>query len=315
MNFVEFKSKYKKKEVLEKPNSVNPKPIVSICIQTYNQRNFISKCLDSILSQKISYPFEILIGEDNSQDGTREICEQYAAKHPDLIRLFLHNRENNIKINGRPTGIFNSLYNLYSARGQYIAYCDGDDFWNDELKLQKQIDFLLKNKNYVFTYHAAITIDETGKILYGKSESKNMDLTQDQMKKILYQPGISTWCFKNIIRDFPDSIAQTINGDNFFISLLGFYGSGKFLNNIKASYYRKHTAGIWSMIDRREQFISKQNTFANIARYYKENGEHSLYKHFIEMSRNYSKMLIILSAKRWQYINAIKYTYSLVFKV
>ena len=85
--------------------------------------------------------FEILVGEDASSDGTRDVCIAYAKKYPKKIKLFLHSRENNIRVYGKPTAKFNSAYNSYNAKGKYIAICEGDDFWTDPLKLQKQVDF------------------------------------------------------------------------------------------------------------------------------------------------------------------------------
>src|SRR5690606_9059601 len=89
-----------------------------------------------------TFPFEIILGEDESSDGTREICIQYAAKHPDKIKLFLRSRKDVIYINGNPTGRFNFIENLKACSGKYIALCEGDDYWTDPLKLQKQVDFL-----------------------------------------------------------------------------------------------------------------------------------------------------------------------------
>src|SRR6478735_1262142 len=110
MNFKEFKEKYQFKEVEEYPSKANTNPLVSVCVQTYQHVNYIKECLDGILMQQTDFPFEVLLGEDQSTDGTREICIEYAQKYPDKIRLFLHHRENNIKINGRQTGKFNFLY-------------------------------------------------------------------------------------------------------------------------------------------------------------------------------------------------------------
>jgi len=138
----ELIKKYQKVPVREYSNQVNKKPVVSVCVQTYQHVNYIKDCLDGILMQKTTFPSEILLGEDASTDGTREVCIEYAEKYPKKIRLFLHHRKNNIKINGSPTGRFNFLYNLYSARGKYIAICEGDDYWTDPYKLQKQVDFL-----------------------------------------------------------------------------------------------------------------------------------------------------------------------------
>ncbi|MGI9527182.1 MAG: glycosyltransferase family 2 protein, partial [Weeksellaceae bacterium] len=145
MTLAEFKSKYEKVPVDEFPNEVPDDVKVSVCVQTYQHAPYIEECLNSILAQETDFNYEILLGEDASTDGTRDICIRYAKEHPTKIRLFLHHRENNILINGNPSGRFNLLYNFNSAKGKYIAICEGDDYWTDSLKLQKQVDFLEKN--------------------------------------------------------------------------------------------------------------------------------------------------------------------------
>ena len=117
----EFIRKYQKVPVKEYQNRVPKQPLVSVCVQTYNHAPYIKDTLEGILMQKTDFPFEILLGEDESTDGTRDICIEYAKKHPDKIKLYLHSRENNIKINGTPTGRFNFIYNLIHAKGKYIA--------------------------------------------------------------------------------------------------------------------------------------------------------------------------------------------------
>jgi glycosyltransferase involved in cell wall biosynthesis len=145
MTFQEFKYIYQKAAVIEYPNEKGDGPLVSVCVQTYQHAPYIRECLDGILMQKTDFPFEILLGEDASTDGTREICLEYANKYPDRIRLFLHDRRNNIAVLGKATGRFNFLYNIFNARGRYIALCEGDDYWTDALKLQKQVDLLQEN--------------------------------------------------------------------------------------------------------------------------------------------------------------------------
>src|SRR5690606_24131225 len=100
-----------------------------------------------------TFPFEIILGEDESNDGTREICKQYAAQYPDKIKLFLRSRKDVIYINGNPTGRFNFIENLKACSGKYIALCEGDDYWTDPLKLQKQVDFLENNSDFALCFH------------------------------------------------------------------------------------------------------------------------------------------------------------------
>ena len=163
-NMKVFLARYEKIPVQEYPNQVSEHPVVSVCVQTYRHVNYIKSCLNGILMQKTSYPFEILLGEDASDDGTRDICLDYARRYPDKIRLFLHHRENNIKIDGRPSDHFNALYNLYSSRGKYTAKCEGDDYWTDPFKLQKQVDFLEEHPEFGMVSTDVFVIDEKGRI-------------------------------------------------------------------------------------------------------------------------------------------------------
>lgn len=155
--------KHIKERIVEYDNIVlYSESVVSIMVITYNHKAFIKECLDGILMQDTNFQFEILLGDDDSTDGTREICIEYADKYPNKIRLFLHHRKNNIKINGNPTGRLNFLHNLYNARGKYIALCEGDDYWTDPLKLQKQVDFLEKNPGYNICFHRVQIFNQDG---------------------------------------------------------------------------------------------------------------------------------------------------------
>lgn len=93
----ELISKYQKVPVEEYPNNSPGKPTVSVCVQTYKHVNYIKDTLEGILMQKTDFPIEILLGEDESTDGTSEICIEYADKYPEKIRLFLHSKKRTLK--------------------------------------------------------------------------------------------------------------------------------------------------------------------------------------------------------------------------
>ena len=152
-------------KVQQYPTKVSSNPLVSVCVQTYNHENYIIACLDGILMQKTTFDYEILLGEDDSADNTRKICIEYAQKHPDKIRLILHDRSNVIKINNKPTGRYNFLYNLINSSGKYIALCEGDDYWTDENKLQKQFDYLEANPNYTICAHDMKVVNGENQII------------------------------------------------------------------------------------------------------------------------------------------------------
>lgn len=116
---------------------------VSVCCITYNHAPYIRQCLDGFLMQKTDFKYEVLIHDDASTDGTEEIIREYEAKYPDIIKP-LYEKENQWVLGRRGSKTFN----YPRAKGKYIALCEGDDYWIDPYKLQKQVDFLEQNKGY-----------------------------------------------------------------------------------------------------------------------------------------------------------------------
>jgi len=149
---------------MSKQNNINPSlpqsPLVSICCVTYNHAPFIRKCLEGFLMQKVNLDalpcreeyevgYEILIHDDCSTDGTTEIVKEYAEKYPDKI-FPLYETENQFCKPGRESMDF---FNYRRAKGKYIAICEGDDYWTDPLKLQKQVEFMEANEEYSVCWH------------------------------------------------------------------------------------------------------------------------------------------------------------------
>lgn len=126
----------------EQPNVVTRDVDVSVCLITYNHEKYIAQALESILMQNINFAIEVLVGEDDSTDGTREICWSFATRYPDKIRLFCRKKAEKLHIAGRMTGRVNALRTSEACRGRYIAFLEGDDFWIDRNKLQQQFDFM-----------------------------------------------------------------------------------------------------------------------------------------------------------------------------
>ncbi len=132
------------------------RPIISVCIPTYQQHDYIRGCIEGALMQQTSFPFEIVVGDDGSVDGTTEICMEYAEKYPDKIRFYNRTRElcrvfdEEGHIEKERAG--NWWWTLQDGRGIYIAICEGDDYWIDPLKLQKQVDFLENNPDYSISH-------------------------------------------------------------------------------------------------------------------------------------------------------------------
>jgi len=220
------------------------KPDVSVIVLAYQHSPYIEKCIQSMMEQKTNFVYEIIIGEDESTDGTRQICIEYAEKYPNKIRLFLRNRKDVLYINGNPTGRFNFIENLKAVRGKYIALCDGDDYWIDPYKLQKQVDFLENNPSYVMTYHPVIFVDEYHQQFSksnGKVKIKNIkDLLTSKIE--IYTGSV---VYKNVLKKFPKWCNEVFFGDHVLFVLLARNGDLKSIPE-NMSAYRIHTSNVVS---------------------------------------------------------------------
>jgi len=120
-------------------------PSVSVCLITYNHRNFIREAIEGVLMQQVNFPLELIIADDFSTDGTREIIYAYKDLYPELITIIPR-----VKNLGAAK---NWIELMNSPRFKYVAYFEGDDYWTDRFKLQKQVDFLETHPEYVGCFH------------------------------------------------------------------------------------------------------------------------------------------------------------------
>ena len=221
--------------------------MVSVILTTYNQEKYISKAVDSILSQKVDFPIEILIGEDCSKDGTANILREYEEKYPGRFRVFY--RKKNLGAN-------RNTYELdLCAKGKYIAGLEGDDYWSDPLKLKKQVDFLESHSDYYTCAHAFTYIDENGEVIeearipafdkrfwYGfRGDFTIYDFMDNRLPA---QGG--TWMYHNFFLEGKDtSIIYTADpfvGDWTYLLLLLSHGKF-FVMDDKMSCYRRNMGG------------------------------------------------------------------------
>jgi len=133
------------------------KPLVSVHMITYNHEKFIAQAIEGVLMQKTDFPFELIIGEDCSTDRTREIVVDYANRYPEIIKPILHEKNVGAKANSKSV--------REACTGKYVAVCEGDDYWIDPLKLQKQVDFMESHPNFSMCFHRAKKVDVQGKEL------------------------------------------------------------------------------------------------------------------------------------------------------
>lgn len=137
------------------------KPLVSIVCIAYNHEPYIRECLESFVAQKVDFPIEILVNDDCSKDNTALIIREYEQKYPDLFKC-VYQKENQYSKGVQPW--FDILFPM--VQGKYIALCEGDDYWVDPMKLQKQIEILEKDETLVGCYTDYYDVDVDGKICY-----------------------------------------------------------------------------------------------------------------------------------------------------
>ncbi|CAG5079714.1 glycosyltransferase family 2 protein [Parvicella tangerina] len=223
---------------------------VSVVVVTYNHQNYIAECLDSIFRQKVTFDFEVIIGNDHSTDRTAEIIEEYAQKYENLTS-YIPPEEKRVFIQGRPTGRYNIISAISRAKGEYIAQLDGDDFWSDMNKLQEQVDFLDSNQNCIacHTWHSYLRM-ENGNWVEKKAPTKTHGYSNEKfsdVQKILENKlriKSRTVMFRNIV-EIPEKFKEVPYGDIGFSILLGKYGEYGFIDEPMA-VYRVHEDGLSS---------------------------------------------------------------------
>ncbi|GAB3856367.1 hypothetical protein GCM10028822_28650 [Hymenobacter terrigena] len=223
-----------------------PKPKVSVFMMTYNHAPYIKQALESVLDQRTDFAVQIVIGEDKSTDGTREIVADFARRYPNQIHALLH--EKNVGASQ------NQLLVLRACSGEYIAILEGDDYWTDPNKLQKQVDFLDTNSDYAISSHNVTVVSNekpyatNGKPLY--SEAPFDTLTLKELAKGNTLPTASC-VYRNYFTagpapvGFPDWLGKVKVGDFCLHLLAARFGKIKYFQESMAAY-RLHSGGIWT---------------------------------------------------------------------
>ncbi len=200
--------------------------IVSVFMITYNHEKFIKQALESILIQRTNFDFNIVVGEDCSTDNTRRILLEY-KKNSEKFKLILH--EKNIGAQA------NAIITFQACTGKYIALCEGDDYWTDPNKLQKQVDFLEANPNFIMCFHNADVIDSNNVLRKFNNYKKKTYKGEDLLKQWLI-PTASV-IFRNILpAKLPDYFEISTHGDLSLFLFLSQYGKLGVINETMSVY-------------------------------------------------------------------------------
>lgn len=236
-------------------------PVVSICCVTYNHERFIHDCLDGFLMQETTFPVEILVHDDASTDNTADVVRQYEMRHPSLIKA-IYQKENQWARGVRP----NPEFNFPRARGKYIAFCEGDDYWSKKDKLQRQFLALEQDGQARVCFHKVVVVGESEEKPIRRSVPRGLDKTTYSCEEITKRNIIPTcsvlglreavtetpeWFFKLPMNDWPRWVMACRDGYAIFIDR-------------EMSVYREHNGGIWSGLNKADQLLGSYDFYSMI---------------------------------------------------
>ncbi len=265
-------------------------PLLSIVNNTYNHEYFIAESIEGFLMQKTTFKVEILVHDDASTDKTATIIHEYEKKYPGLI-LPIYQTTNQYSQGISP----NREYQLPRTRGKYIAVCEGDDYWTDTLKLQKQIDFLENNQSYSLSWCRFKTLNEdTGEINIDKNEklfddeNKSLDFDFERFYNGWHM-GTQTLVYRKAMFDANIYSVYKYTRDVHVVSHLLLKGKGVCLNFFGA-VYRKHEGGIYSSLSKIQSAKTGHLCYREL---YKNNHEIIFLKlKYFRFTKKYIRVLI-----------------------
>jgi len=286
-------------------------PKVSVVTVTYGQENFILETIKGVLGQRFEDSIEYIIVNDNSPDNTDEIIKNYLSKTniPSNINVKYIRHEKN------KGAIPNFFWGIQQAIGEYVALCEGDDYWTDSLKLQKQVDFLEANSDSVLCFHKVEILNESGKIV-DDFITKIPDDYEDRFTLVtklnyIHTPSV---VFKNIINKELNTIEALKSpiGDYFLYIALTKYGKIGYINDTMAMY--RYGVGMFSSLSTLKSIKANLLLFTNLYSFEKDvEIKEIFFEHiqeciaqidneFGKLQFENSKFNEILSSKRYKFL-------------
>ncbi|TAG18376.1 MAG: glycosyltransferase [Cytophagia bacterium] len=229
-------------------------PRVNILIPTYNHAAFVAKTIESCLAQQTNFDFDLVIGDDGSTDQTARIVQSYADQYPAQIRAFLHPTNLGPQTPRELGGKNNVLFLFEQCQAPYIALCEGDDYWTDPHKLQKQVELLDTQANVALSFHNVEVQYEDG----SPSHLFNGPLPEYDTIESLFQdnwfvPTCST-LFRNVFRNgFPDWFKRMAGGDLGIFILAAAHGKLHYSPEV-GGVYRRHRGGMSNLHTPKSRF-------------------------------------------------------------
>lgn len=271
---------------------------VSVLMITYNHERYVSKAIESVLMQKTNFEVELIIGEDCSSDMTMKICQKYALKFPS-VRL--------LPIEPNQGFMSNFIRTLQACTGKYAAILEGDDYWIETDKLQKQVNFLETNPDYSMCFTDRMIVDANDKILYKTTIAKEFKKHLD-VNEIIggFTPPTQTVLFRSSYLENEPKILEQLrkvyNGDTFLFSFLATKGKVGYIDILSAAY-RMNDSGIYSNLDNFSRLRERLNTYKILKKSIPQYYHNFILKGYIVTLQR----LFALSLRNRKVINGLKY--------
>lgn len=259
----------------------NKEIMVSVCCTTYNQENYIKDALDGFLKQKTNFRYEIIVQDDASTDNTANIIKEYEIKYPDIIKPVYH------KENQSSKGIKPSLLTYKKAQGKYIAFCEGDDYWIDENKLQLQFDYMENNPECTLCFHNAQILDmeDNSKQIfipywkeYKKYIKKDNKYNVGELELLDFIPTASFMFRTQNVQRLPEWFEKCYVGDWPLKLIMASFGYAYYIDKVMSVYRRNARGSLTAkniktekeslqgklyILERKKEFINWINEFTN----------------------------------------------------
>lgn len=276
---------------------MNEEIIVSISCLVYNHEPYLKQCFEGFVMQKTNFKFEVLIHDDASTDGSVEIIKEYTDKYPDIFKPYFQ-KENQYS---QGNGFVGGKINRERAKGKYIALCEGDDYWIDPLKLQKQVDFMENHNEYTLCGSNGIILWDNGykEPKYFNNVFKTREVLPEEIIGHWFFPTASLLVRKTVYDNYPDWTKKIYSGDQTLTLICLSKGKICCIGNTTCVYRKTHNGqSLSNIVANNNNFVLKQHLilYSEYKKYL--NGR---YASLIENHINLLNQWIILAEKEDQF--------------
>lgn len=209
--------------------------MVSVLMPVYNHESYVSQAIESVIMQKTNFKYELIIGEDCSTDNSKKIIQKYEKEYPDIVKAIYQPVNKGMYKNG------NMIKRM--AKGKYWAFCEGDDYWTDSNKLQKQVDFLENNSKFSAVYHNVVCVDKRGRVCKRKSINKypfkpEKSYSFDMVKEVKLVGQTASLLCRNVYTVINADLFEAYrgNGDNKICAIMACVGEIHYMEDIMACH-------------------------------------------------------------------------------